>query len=236
MSLRKLKLPAALALLCMAFFVTFLQVEANEETDDPISPSAVWAPDTDELNEITHSCNAALPALYGQCFVDQMGSYASSEAVAFSQSLLEQTPKQVGYLTGLREAGPVDLGLVAYPGSGALTQGWALVNGAPAIISADDPGRLPHAAMEKDPLFRALRAKYPQIRLAVENDQRNPNTMPEMQSLGEGSQRFIIQYALKEPCSACKTVAYASFGFDFDAAGKFLGAKFIKVVGAASSL
>ncbi|MGC2695881.1 MAG: hypothetical protein WA738_08820 [Candidatus Angelobacter sp.] len=229
MTFAKLKLPAALALVCMAFFVTFLQVKANEETDDPVSQSSVWTPDSDDLSDIAQSCKAEDPAGYNKCFVDQMGSFASSEAVAFSQTLMQGKPARAGYLSGLREAGPVDLGLVLYPGAADPTQGWVLVNGTPGIVNVDDFSLLPQSAMEKDPQFNVLRAKYLNLKLAVDNDQRSRETMPEMQALGDGNQRFVIEYSLKQPCSACKPTAHAAFGFDFDAAGKFLGARFIKV-------
>ncbi len=230
MGLAKLKLPVALALVCMAFFVTFMQVKANEETDDPVGSAAVWSPETGDLAEISQSCKAEPATAYDKCFLDQMGSYASTEAVAFSQSLFQQAPAHAGYLSGLREAGPIDLGLVTYPNSSDLSRGWALVNGAPAIVDVDNLKILPQSTMEKDPQFSALRAKYPQIVLSVMNDDRGTDTMPEMQALGDGSQRFAINYSLKEPCPACQAVAHASFGFDFDPTGKFLGVKFIKVV------
>jgi hypothetical protein len=230
MGLAKLKLPVALALVCMAFFVTFMQVKANEETDDPVGSSAVWSPENEDLAEIAQSCNAEPATAYNKCFIDQMGNYASTEAVAFSEFLSGQTPARAGYLSGLREAGPVDLGLVTYPNSKELSRGWVLVNGAPAIVDVDNLKLLPQSSMESDPQFSVLRMKYPQLQVSVVNDDRNTDTMPEMQALGDGSQRFVIKYSLKEPCSACQAVAHASFGFDFDPTGKFMGVKFIKVV------
>ena len=229
MTLAHWKVPAALALVCGAFFVTFLQVKANEETDDPVSEAAVWTPDADDLPEIAQSCPAAETPAYNKCFVDQMGSYASSEAVAFSQALLDGKGSRAGYLSGLHEAGPVDLGFVDYPGTSGLNQGWVLVNGAPAIVNVDDLSLLPQSAMEKDAQFKALREQHPQLRLAVDNNERGRDTVPEMLALGNGDQRFVIDYSLKELCSDCKPAAHASFGFDFDAAGKFLGVRFIKV-------
>jgi hypothetical protein len=229
MSLMKLKIPAALVLVCTAFFVTFLQVKANEETDDPISPSAVWSPEDGDLVEIAQSCQAQPAPGYSRCFVEQMGGFASSEAVAFSQSLIDQSPSRAGYLKGLREAGPVDLGLVAYIRDENASQGWALVNGSPAIVNVDDLKLLPQSNMEKDPQFDALRKQFPQIGLSVENDDRKTDSLPEMQALGEGSQRFVIGYSLKDPCPACTIVGHASFGFDFDATGKFLGVTFLRV-------
>lgn len=229
MSLMKLKIPAALVLVCTAFFVTFLQVKANEETDDPISSSAIWSPDDDDLVEIEQSCQTEAATSYSKCFVEQMGGFASSEAVAFSRSLMEKPPARAGYLKELREAGPVDLGLVTYIGGENASQGWTLVNGSPAVVSVDDLKLLPQSAMEKDRLFNSLRTQYPQIRLTIENDDRKTDSLPEMQALGDGNQRFVIGYSLKEPCPACKIVGHASFGFDFDATGKFLGVTFIRV-------
>jgi hypothetical protein len=65
--------------------------------------------------------------------------------------------------------------------------------------------------------------------LTVANEDRGADSAPQMQPVGDGSQRFVVPYTLKEPCAGCPPVAHASFGFDFDPTGKFLGAKFIKV-------
>jgi hypothetical protein len=227
MGLTKLRLPAVLGLICIAAFINFLQVKANEDTDDAVSPSAVWTPDDDDLADIVDTCQSE--ADYGRCFIDQMDNYAPSEAVSFSQSLLQQSPSRAGYLKALREAGPVDVGTVAYPGAGGFTQGWVLVNGTPAIVNVDDFKLLPQSVMENDPEFKVLQEKYPRLRLSVEADERKANMLPQIQSLGEGSQRFLIDYALKEPCQTCPAVAHATFGFDFDPTGKFRGVKFIKI-------
>jgi hypothetical protein len=230
MGLTKLRLPAVLGLICIAAFINFLQVKANEETDDAVSPAAVWTPDDDDLADIVDACQSE--ADYGRCFVDQMDDYAPSEAVSFSQSLLQQTPSRAGYLKALQEAGPVDVGTVAYPGASGFTQGWVLVNGTPAIVNVDDFKLLPQSAMENDPQFKWLQEKYPRLRLSVEADERKADMLPQIRPLGEGSQRFLIEYALKEPCQTCPAVAHATFAFDFDPTGKFLGAKFIKIVSA----
>ena len=227
MGLTKLRLPAILFLICIAAFVNFLQVKANEETDDGISPAAVWNPDEDDLADIVDACQAGTD--YGRCFIEEMGNFAPSEAVAFSQSLLRQNPAHAGYLKDVREAGAVDLGIVAYPSAAGFTQGWVLINGTPSIIDVDDYNLLPQPAMEKEPQFQALKIRYPHLRLVVEEAGRGADVMPPIISLGDGSQRFVIDYALKEPCHTCPAVAHASFGFDFDTAGKFLGAKFIKI-------
>ena len=216
MGLAKVKLPVALALLAMASFVTFMQVKANQETDDPVSSSAVWNPESNDLSEIAQACKAQPGPAYNKCFIDQMGGYASSEAVAFSQSLVKQTPAHAGYLSDLREAGPIDLGLVTYPNSVEISRGWVLVNGVPSIVDVDNLTMLPQSVMEKDPQFRTMRLKYPQLKLTVVNGDRSADTLPEMHTLGDGSQQFVIHYSLKEPCSTCQPVAHASFGTPFN--------------------
>ena len=216
-----------MALIVIASFVTFMQVKANEETDDPITPSAVWNAESDDLAEIAESCNAERD--YGRCFVEQMGNFASSEAVAFSRWMLEQKPSRAGYLQEMRESGAVDVGVVVYPQAGGSSRGWVLLNGMPAIVNVDDLALLPQSAMEKDPRMIALRKSYPHLSLAVDTDQRQADAMPQTLGLSNGGQRFIIDYLLRDSCSSCPAVAHAGFGFDFDAAGQFLGVKFMQI-------
>ena len=120
---------------------------------------------------------------------------------------------------------------MAYPVSGGATHGWVLLNGTPALIPVDDLSRLPQAQMEKDAQFRALRSIHPEIHLAVDSDDRKPDMLPQIAPMVAGSETFIIPYSLRGSCSssACMPLAHASFGFDFDAAGEFLGVRFIKI-------
>ena|SRR5437899_2316731 len=229
MSVLKRRLTAAFVVVGVASLVTFLQVEANHETDDQIGTEAVWNAAGDDLNEINKTCNNAQPAEYNHCFIEQMGGYASSDAVAFSQLLVAQKQPRVGYLAGMREAGLVDLGYVVYPGGAKSTQGWVLMNGIPALVNVDDLAMLPRPEMEKDPQFIALRRSHPQMQLAITSDQRSPDASPQIEPLASGGERFVIPYALQEGCDGCTPLARASFGFDFDAAGEFLRVKFIKI-------
>jgi len=234
MRLTKIKLATALAVITAVCYVTFVEVKASQETDDLVTINSVWNPTGEDINEISQLCETAL-ADYDKCFIDEMGDYASSEAVAFTQSLAAQKGARLGYLTGLREAGSVDIGYVAYPSSRELSRGWVLVNGTSTIVDADDLALLPQSAMEKDPQFATLRARHPQIRLWDDDNDRRPGTLPQQQPLPEGGQRFVIDYSLKDLCRTCMLLGHASFGFDFDPAGKFLGVKFVKV-SAASDL
>jgi hypothetical protein len=229
MSVLKRRLTAAFVVVGVASLVTFLQVEANHETDDQIGEEAVWNAASEDLNEIGKTCDNAQPVEYNQCFIEQMGGYASSDAVAFSQLLAAQRPPRVGYLAGMREAGLVDLGYVIYPGSTKSDHGWVLMNGIPALVNVDDLAMLPRSEMEKDQQFGILRRDHPQLQLAVAGDQRSPGSSPQIEPLADGGERFIVPYSLQERCDGCAPLAQAIFAFDFDAAGEFLGAKFIRV-------
>jgi hypothetical protein len=230
MSLTKRRVATAIAVVAVASLVTFLQVEASHEIDDQIGAEAVWSAGADDLSEIEKTCASTQPTEYSHCFIEQMGGYASSDAVAFSQLLASQKPSRMGYLDGMREAGLVDLGYVAYPGSAKSNHGWVLLNGIPALVNVDDIALLPRREMEKDPQFAALRKVHPRLELAVLDSQRSVDSSPKIAQLGDGGERFIVPYSLQEPCDGCAPVAQATFGFDFDPAGKFLGIKFVSVI------
>jgi hypothetical protein len=229
MTLLKRRIAGALAVIGVASLITFLQVEANHETDDQIGEEAIWNAGPEDLNEIGQACKITDAARYRDCFIEQMGEYASSDAVAFTQMMASQKSPRLGYLAGLREYGVVDLGYVAYPGNGNMHQGWALVNGIPAVVNLDDVAILPKPAMEKDPQYIALRQSHPQMQLVVKDEQRKADTSPQIERLPGEGERFLVPYSLQEPCAGCAPLAQASFGFDFNDAGKFVGIKFLKL-------
>jgi hypothetical protein len=228
MSLLKRRVAAALAVVGVASLVTFLQVEASHETDDQIGTEAVWNAANEDLTDISKVCKNPLSADYPKCFVEQMGGYASSDAVAFTQLMIAQKPSRVGYLDGMREAGLVDLGYVVYPGAKS-KQGWVLMNGVPTLINVDNLAQLPQSEMAKDSQFAVLRKSHPQVQLAVTDDQRSADASPQIEPRPDGGERFIISYSLQETCNDCPALAHAIFGFDFDSAGQFKDAKFIRV-------
>jgi hypothetical protein len=228
MSLLKRRVAAALAVVGVASLVTFLQVEASHETDDQIGTEAVWNAAGEDLTDISKLCKSPQSADYAKCFVEQMGGYASSDAVAFTQLMIAQKPSRVGYLDGMREAGLVDLGYVVYPGAKS-KQGWVLMNGVPALINVDNLAQLPQSEMAKDSQFADLRKSHPQLQLAVTDDQRSADASPQIEPRPDGGERFIISYSLQETCNDCPVLAHAIYGFDFDSAGQFKGVKFIRV-------
>ena len=227
MNLMKRRIAAALAVIGVASLVTFLQVEASHETDDQIGTEAVWNAADSDLNEISKVCKIGQPD-YTKCFIEQMGDYASSDAVAFTQQMASQKPARIGYLDGMREAGLVDIGYVVYPDAKS-KPGWVLLNGVPALVNVDNLFMLPQPAMAKDPQFIALKKSHPQIQLTVTDNERRPDATPQIETRNDGGERFVIPYSLQESCNDCAPVGHAIFGFDFDAAGQFQGVKFIRV-------
>ena len=229
MTLLKRRIVGALAIIGVASLITFLQVEANHETDDQISEGAVWNADSADLNTISQTCKANDSARYRDCFIEQMEEYASSDAVAFTQMLASQKSPRLGYLSGLREYGVVDLGYVVYPANESVHQGWALLNGIPAVINLDDVTVLPKSVMEKDPQYVALRQSHPKMQLVVNDEQRKAGSSPQIERLPGEGERFVVPYSLQESCAGCAPLAQATFGFDFNDAGKFVDIKFLRV-------
>lgn len=229
MTLLKRRIAGALAVISVASLITFLQVEADHETDDQISEEAVWNADPADLDAISQACKTNDSAQYGDCFIEQMGEYASSEAVAFSQTMASQKSPRVGYLAGLREYGVVDLGYVAYPEDGKIRHGWTLLNGIPTEINLDDVTALPKSTMEKDAQYAALLRSHPRMQLVVNDDQRKADSSPQIERLPGEGERFVVPYSLQEPCVGCAPLAQVIFGFDFNDAGKLLGIKFLRV-------
>lgn len=229
MTLLKRRIAGALAVIAVASLITFLQVEANHETDDQIGEEAIWSAGPGDLSVISQACKTTDATHYRDCFIEQMGEYASSDAVAFTQMLASQKLPHLGYLSGLRENGLVDLGYVVYPGNASTNHGWVLLNGIPALINLDDVTMLPKSAMEKDAQYAALRQSHPHMQLVVNDEQRKADASPQIERLPAEGERFVVPYALQESCANCAPLAQAIFGFDFNDAGKFVGIKFLRV-------
>ena len=118
---------------------------------------------------------------------------------------------------------------MAYPGNTNVDYGWVLLNGVPALVNLDDVTLLPKSALEKDPQYVTLRQSHPHMQLIVNDEQRKPDSSPQIERLPRDGERFEVPYSLQEPCGNCAPLAQAIFGFDFNEAGKFMGAKFLRV-------
>ena len=97
------------------------------------------------------------------------------------------------------------------------------------MVSLDDATMLPKSAMEKDAQYVALHQSHPHMQLVVNDEQRKPDTSPQIERLPGEGERFAVPYSLQDQCANCAPLAQAIFGFDFNEAGKLMGIKFIRI-------
>jgi hypothetical protein len=228
MSWIRIKLPMALLIVGLASYVVFLEVEASSVSDEQISASAVWDPQPGDLAQISLTCKAAQGEAFSRCFVAQMPSLgASPEAVAFTQAFAETHQGAVAFLKDFRAVDTVDLGYAVFPTRANTNQGWLLLNGTPEVIDVDDLKLLPQAEMTGDPAYVTMLQHHPKLTLFAGD--RSSDVVPVTETLSDASQRFVIDYPLTDQCRACPEVGQASFSFEFDAAGRLMKVRFVKV-------
>lgn len=193
-----------------------------------IGASAVWQPPKDFVTNAHTACDKAMnPANYGECFINQMSAAgAPADAVSFTRLLSQQSDGQVGIMSMFQKYGVVDAAQVFYPLRANDNYGLLLVNGDPKILDVDDLKKLDQAAMEQNPMFQAVKRKFPQAALWPGDRSGNP-PWPRAQTLPDGGQQFVLSYPLINGCHACQHLGVARFGWDFDAKGKFLQTTFI---------
>lgn len=225
----RVKLPLALAIIVLASYVVFLEVEASDQSDEQIGASAVWNPGQKELQEIQDNCKRLSGDLYVRCFTDEMTDFgASPEAVDFTQLYAENHAGKLAFLKGFHPLDAVDLGYTAAPG-GESNQGWVLLNGSPEILNVDDDEIISQANIIHDPLFAALRSSHPRAGIFPDRADRPLDGAPAMTKLPDGGQRFLISYPIKDGCDTCALIGTAAIKLDFDAGGTFLGADLVNI-------
>jgi hypothetical protein len=229
--LRKLLFFAVLVLLILT--VAYALPQSGMPTSQPVSqpsgqigPSAAWQPPPDFIAKAHAACDQSNPPNYAECFIDQMPKLgASADAVSFTRMFYKESDGQVGIMADFHKVGPVDEARVLYPLRANDNYGLLLVNGDPAILDVDDLKRLDRAAMEQNPLYQAVKQKYPKT--DVWPGDRSGNMWPQAKPLPDGGLQLIVGYPLLNGCHACAHTGLARFSWDFDAKGKFLGTKYI---------
>lgn len=192
-----------------------------------VGPAAIWNPDQAAMRAIRQKCSPLSPPEFGACFISGMkDSGASPEAVAFAKSM-----EDPAFLRAFRKVGPVDVAYVTYPFRANQNEACLLVNGNPPRVDIDALQTLPQEEMKRDPVYRELVAKSPEALLFAGD--RYETDYPTVENLNSGGNRFIASYDLKNRCRACELLGIVKFGFDFDAKGTFLGAKFLRITKAA---
>ncbi len=192
-----------------------------------VTAASVWQIPATFLPAAHAACDKAPnPQAFIQCFVAQMSKAgASPGAVAFTQSLLQQSGGDFGILTGFHAVGPVDVAFVTYPLRANTNNGILFVNGTPKIVNAEDPKLLDQADMQQSPQFQNTLAQFPKASLWPGD--RDGTTWPNANTNSEGGKSFTLGYPLLNGCHACEKVGTAEFNWKFGPTGNFLGTVFM---------
>lgn len=226
----KFKLFVALIIIATGCYVAFLEVRASEDSDEQISESSVWTPSDQQLASVGAACRSKANQNFGECFLAQMPELgASDDAVSFARDYSDQNHGTLAFLRGFHALDSVDVAYAYFPAGGEMRQGWLLVNGSPAVINVDDLDRLPEAQMQKNAEWAALHARYPRLQISLDDSERQMEALPKIERLSDGSERFIVQYALRDGCPSCALAGHATFSFDFDPAGRLVLVRFVGV-------
>jgi len=225
----KLKLSIALAVICTASYVAYLEVQASDESDELISATAVWSPSDQDLAQLNKTCTSD-PQTYSDCFISHMPDLgASEEAVSFTRDYAAQNHGTIAILRGFHPMDEVDLGYAYFPSARERKQGWFLLNGYPSVLNVDDQTRIPEAAMEKQPLWAEMQQQHPAVKMFVDDAERGMDKAPQTETLPDGSQRFVVEYPLRDGCATCAVLGHAAFSFDFDASGELVTVRFVTI-------
>ena len=192
---------AALALASMAAF-------GAAKKDLQVSADAVWNPGTRVVESIRNECAKG----GSDCVMAKMAGSASPAAVAFAKSIGGE-----GWLSDLRKVGRVDIAYVEYP-LRAGRDAWLLVNGSPSPVDIDNLRKIPKEAMADNRAWSQLIAQKP--RAALFPAERMGSTDPVAIVYPDGSEEFVVAYAVRDGCGDCAQLGVSFLGFEFNAKGK----------------
>lgn len=205
----------------LSLFLIVASVNAGD-TAAPVGAAAVWNPPAGFLAAMHAACDAR-PERLAECFRERMrAAGASPDAVAFA--------KRAGglqYVRAFRETGRVDVAWAVSPFRANTNDLVDLVNGNPPILDVDDPRYLDPSIFAADPGFAAIRAAHPDV-TPFPGDRYRLRAV-EGSTLPGGGQRFVVGEDLRDGCHACAILAEARVAFEFDVAGKFVGAHVVRM-------
>ncbi len=202
--------------------VVFMLLAVASVAHARVGDGAVWNPGEETIQRTRDACADAEDV--AKCFALAMKREgASRQAVKFARSL-----PTFGILRELKDTGKVDIAYVLYPFRANENYGVLLVNGRPSPIDVDDLSLLPLDQIETDLAYPDLVKRYGQLSLWPA-DRFNTN-VPSVEVPKGGGEWFAVDYRVTDGCRACEDIGIARFGFDFDEKGRFLGAKFIRLV------
>jgi hypothetical protein len=135
------------------------------------------------------------------------------------------------FLTGFRESGVVDLGVVVTPWRANANDDYLLLNGSPAVVSVERESP-PVALFGQDPAYEPLREKVNRTDDIPDEDDLvlwETDEVFEGIRRAEGNIGFVFQWALKDGCHACDTGYFARVALEFARDGTYLNAEPIDI-------
>jgi predicted secreted protein len=188
-----------------------------------VSVDVVFTAPPEFVDAVKTTCQDLQSDKLQDCFAKEMKkAKASPAAVEFSKQLGEP-----GFVRDFKVAGPVDIAYVFYPYRANENQSCLIVNGDPAVIDVDNHKLVGAGALKYNATYVALSKNRKEVSLWP-GDRYGTET-PDVEMGAMAGAHIIVNYRLREQCHACAVLGHAWYSFDFDAKGKFLGAKLIRV-------
>ena len=191
--------------------------DANERpalaVPDTIDHEAAWTIPNEDVLRLLQRCPGPGPECVEGVMED---SGARPAAIDF----FRQTQ---WFMLHHREMGTVDVASIFDPWRANSNSDYALVNGSPAIIYAEDEGWNIAESLQ-DPEPTSLNNAYPDLNLWG-----GDNFFESVEESPQGGQAFIFQYSLKDGCHACATGAFQRAALDFEPDGTYVGPRLLDV-------
>lgn len=190
-----------------------------------IDSRAIW---TEPRGVDTSRCDGSdnSPGRQLACVLDMMRqAHAAPEALAFTR-WYAATVKDIGYVSKLREYGSISLATVELPlrrkTNAHTDSAFEIVNGAPNPVHGNTGCSDSDAALEASRVFQRLKQQNPNLATWEGTGFVKETGLP------GGAQRFVFSCPLGEyHAAAGEWLAF--FGLDFDAKGRFLGHRLLKI-------
>ncbi|MBF0567623.1 MAG: hypothetical protein HQK95_02030 [Nitrospirae bacterium] len=219
---------AGLIVAALVFCAACVTIEKKPETT---GRGAVWIPVQKSLDKMRAECWGVNPFLLSpqkasQCCIDIMeGAGATPEAVAFSRAMLQKKGDTFCYMSSFKKVSIVDIAELVCPFRDEETSDMVLLNGQPAIVEINDMSNIGKINMLSEPDYLNMLGRHSEALLWPYTDR-----LVEMKKLPEGRERYVFAFRWLNGCEACPLTGTMTIGYDFNAAGSFIGVKLIKLV------
>ncbi|MEQ1473449.1 MAG: protease inhibitor I42 family protein [Candidatus Acidiferrum sp.] len=188
-----------------------------------VSVDVVFTAPPEFADAVKKTCEDLQSDKLQDCFATEMKKAKATPAAAeFSKQLGEP-----GFVRDFKVAGAVDIAYVFYPYRANENQSCLIVNGDPAVIDVDNHKLVGAGALKFNSTYVALSKNRKEVSLWP-GDRYGTET-PDVEMGSMAGAHIIVNYRLREECHACAVLGHAWYSFDFDAKGKFLGAKLFGV-------